>query len=412
MSNQIVSRRSQNENSDFNKGKTMKKRSFSESHQLPTLALPLVVVLCLAFSGVIHGQRIDVANAQRVLVTVSVPGDDLKYTESDCIKVATAFRESAPSGVSTIVIPLHDTPRTDRQFIPNRMNILRVWEERCRAMSGNSNGCLIFFASLHGCEINGVAYLVTVDANLSDPDNTMVRVDELVALVKRYRVPNAMIVADSCRNQGVEQVIRFKSVDRGDVFKLKASMPIYDSDLLSSLAGQSNTLVIMSCSSGEQAIEIDGYGSLFAKYFAEGLTDPKAARDGIITASSLYEYVYKKVVADAKRLGHEQNPEFLHGNINTGGFELARVSIAPRQQDDMLSLRLPQPASQSPRVQQPQPQRPAQQVASQRVVQQPQVVRPAENRPIANAVNWAASPQGRSTINGIIAASGGRFRLP
>jgi tetratricopeptide (TPR) repeat protein len=131
-----------------------------------------------------------------------------------------------------------------------------------RDRADNADWALIYFAG-HGIEINGINYLIPVDAKLADERDVeaeTVPYEDLLSTVERAKVLR-LIILDACRiNPFKERMRRNGAPSRGGGVRGLAPPP----------ESEPGTLVVYSAKDGEVAADdVDGTNSPFARAFMQ-----------------------------------------------------------------------------------------------------------------------------------------------
>jgi tetratricopeptide (TPR) repeat protein len=194
--------------------------------------------------------------------------EHLSDPRRDAEAVADALRQV---GFQTVQLALD----LDRNAM---MKALRSFRDRV----DKADWALIYFAG-HGLEIDGVNYLIPVDAKLDDERNVWaetVRYDDMFSASERAKVLR-LIILDACR------VNPFKDRMRG----IRQSRGGADRGLAPPPESEPGTLVVYSAKAGEVAADdVDGVNSPFARAFVREIKVP--GRD----VRRLFDYVRDDVL--------------------------------------------------------------------------------------------------------------------
>lgn len=181
-----------------------------------------------------------------------------------------------------------------RDLKANQMRrALRDFSDQVR----DADMAIIYFAG-HGIEIDGVNYLIPVDAVLErdiDAFDEAVPLDRLLSVIEPARQLR-LVILDACRdNPFANQMKRTlavasRSVSRG----------------LAAVEPDAGTLVVFSAKDGETSFDGDGANSPFAKAFLKNLKTPG------LEVRRLFDFVRDDVL-DATQ--HRQNP-FSYGSVS------------------------------------------------------------------------------------------------
>jgi hypothetical protein len=113
----------------------------------------------LMFLGVVTFQTPTSAETKTTVLAVGVEsvsyGERLRHARSDCRQIAVAF-DSLGAKTTTMT----DAPKTNPKNIPNRKNILTIWDRMC--CDALPDDLLIFYANTHGVSIGGESFIVPV----------------------------------------------------------------------------------------------------------------------------------------------------------------------------------------------------------------------------------------------------------
>jgi Tfp pilus assembly protein PilF len=135
-----------------------------------------------------------------------------------------------------------------------------------RDVADNADWALIYFAG-HGIEINGVNYLIPVDAKLGDERDVQaetVSYEDLLSTVGRAKALR-LIILDACRVNPFKERMRRLALSRGGSVRGLAPPP----------EPEPGTLVVYSAKDGEVAADdADGANSPFARAFLHEVKVP------------------------------------------------------------------------------------------------------------------------------------------
>jgi Tfp pilus assembly protein PilF len=166
-----------------------------------------------------------------------------------------------------------------------------------RDVADNADWALIYFAG-HGIEINGVNYLIPVDAKLVDErevDTEAVPYEDLLSTVARAKALR-LIVLDACRVNPFKDRMRRLALSRGSGVRGLAPPP----------EPEPGTLVVYSAKDGEVAADdVDGVNSPFARAFVKEVKVP--GRE----VRRLFDYVRDDVI-DAT---NDRQEPFTYGSL-------------------------------------------------------------------------------------------------
>jgi uncharacterized caspase-like protein len=189
---------------------------------------------------------------------------------------------------------------------------------------------VVFFAG-HGTTVTGVrgpiGYLVPVDGKVNDK-STLIRWDELTHNADIIPAKHIFFVMDACYSG----------------LAVQRSTPAGEKRFLTDMLRRRSRQVI-AAGKGDQTVA-DGGGptgknSIFTGHLLEGLEGRAADEHGIITASSLMSYAYRRVGSDPRS---NQTPHFGHID-GDGDFILSipnDVQIAVSPSSDFLITTVPE----------------------------------------------------------------------
>lgn len=322
--------------------------------------------------------------AQALLVGVKDNGtfEPLQYAPNDVYRLSNVLAEHGYN-VTTMLDAYSEKP--------TRANILREWKTICENTPYDK--CAIFYGSLHGTEIDGNAYIVPVDGDIDQPNETMIHFRELWDIAKRKKIKKCLVVLDCCQD-GVDnyRTIRFKSVGRWrqpqpQEIKRKSLTPISAQSAADAIAGMpENYWVIFSCRPGERSVEDSKLrGSVFTHFFANAFDKREAANEkGELTVNTVFYYVRSQVESYCERINVVQVPR-IYGESSSDEMVIATLKNY-KQDTNVNSNFLPSPSAR--KVPQPEPHASQGQPNYQGRV-------PQQSRPL---VQFANSPAGRSLI--------------
>jgi hypothetical protein len=204
----------------------------------------------------------------------------LRWSVSDARAISDAFRSSSDSEVITL---------TD----PTRASILRALSS---VRVEHHSGTFLFYFSGAAANVGNTTYLFPVDARLDSPAETAISFEELARFVKHIEAKYKVIVLDTSVSLSNQTAM------------LTETKP---SPLSTNLRTQ-NTAILAATSSGESAVESASLNhGVFTFFLLKGLAgEADLNRDGIITATELFDYVRANVARSSTELGFPQHPTF------------------------------------------------------------------------------------------------------
>jgi WD40 repeat protein len=244
----------------------------------------------------------------------------LQYPDADVEGMARALVK-AGYRQANIHVMTQKARRADPSRNPTLANI-RATLQRWLKNRTDSDTLLIAFAG-HGVQFRGsnVQFLCPADANLKDPQNTLLRVDEVYQQLQRSRAGFRLLLADACRNDPSVDLSRSAAPGEEDppVVKIQGG-------LRPDVATKGGAVALFSCSQGEKAYEHDGLKhSVFYHFVIKGLGgEADSNKDGKVTLAELLEYVQDHVSRFTQREFFVQQMPELHGNLR-GSVALATV---------------------------------------------------------------------------------------
>ena len=201
--------------------------------------------------------------------------DPLEYCVNDAQEVAAALEIE---NYNFKVTQFTDASAT-------RFNILRELD----ATRLTKPSIFLFYFSGHGCATDTGTYLVTQD---TQPYNEGIDLDLLAKIFDQYAKEGSVVVAifDCCHSGAASPGVHFtRSITAADVEQALPAM------------GRSR-VVLAACKSSESSYEDDAYKhGLFTYHLIGGLLGDAADYEGIITATSLYEYVCRPFEEQTKQ---------------------------------------------------------------------------------------------------------------
>ena len=216
--------------------------------------------------------------------------DPLENPRHDAELVAKTFREVGFDNVS-IKLEL-----TRQQFLSELKNFEMV--------AANAEWAVVYYAG-HGMEVNGINYLIPVDAQLTDENKVSTQTVNMEYMLNSVEVAKKMrlIILDACRNDPYAEKIKAASASRS-VDHLQSSAIGRG---LARIEPAPGTLVVYSAKHGEFALDGDGNNSPFAEALVK-----RVAQKPAIELRRLFDYVREDVVDNTKK---QQQP-FSYGSLS------------------------------------------------------------------------------------------------
>jgi tetratricopeptide (TPR) repeat protein len=253
-------------------------------------------------------QYLERATAARAAPPTNPPAPATKLTAAE-VRVALVIGNSAYQSAAYLPNPRRDAQavadalrRAGFQIVQLATDLdhdamtkaLRSFRDR----ADTADWALIYFAG-HGIEINGVNYLIPVDAKLADErevEAETVPYEDLLSTVGRAKMLR-LIILDACRvNPFKDRMRRAGTLSRGGSIRGLAPPP----------ESEPGTLVVYSAKDGEVAADdVDGVNSPFARAFLQEVKVP--GRE----VRRLFDYVRDDVI-DAT--DNRQEP-FTYGSL-------------------------------------------------------------------------------------------------
>ena len=285
------------------------------------LGFPLVfLLLSLPVLGGEKGMQIIATSASRYAVLVGVNQYDrctsLRYCKADVTALAKQLVEIGFDRRDIVVL-------TDgERFPPTRRNIL---EQLDATLKVAAEGDLVIVAlSGHGAMIGGKSYFCPSDARPDDPDDTLIRIDELYEKLEKCPARLKMVFIDACRD-------KFLPVESRSLTDQAKSI----NGFAKSLSGgdlPEGMVLLASCTSGERSWEDADFGhGVFMHFVMEGLSGKADAvggdgqKDRWVSLFELCDYVRfqtKRRVLQTRRV--TQRP-YYHTSLDLADFRLIPV---------------------------------------------------------------------------------------
>jgi tetratricopeptide (TPR) repeat protein len=221
-------------------------------------------------------KRIAAAAAPPPGVTASSPPSVVVTAASSAVKrVALVIGNSDYIAAGTLANPRRDAQAIAAALRGDGFEVTEV-ENVTRAtllaalnqfsdVAAKADWATIYFAG-HGLQLEGVNYLVPIDAKLAidrDVPDEAIALDRVIDTISSART-FGLVIVDACRNNPFLAQMRFTSTGRGRVTRG-----------LARVAAHGSTLVEFSAQDGQEALDGDGVGnSPFAAALAKRLATP------------------------------------------------------------------------------------------------------------------------------------------
>lgn len=233
-------------------------------------------------------------------------------------RVALVIGNSAYRNVAPLTNPANDAAAIAAMFRQAQFDVVALYDNlgnvemrrSLREFSDQARGAdiaVVYFAG-HGIEINGVNYLIPVDATIerdTDAYDEAIALDRILQAVEPAKQLR-LVILDACRDnpfaKKMRRMLAVRAIGRG-LAGVEPSQP--------------NTLVAYAAKGGSTASDGSGKNSPFASALIKHLTTPGL---GVRRA---FGYVRDDVLAAT---GNRQEP-FVYGSI--GGDEVTLVPAAP-----------------------------------------------------------------------------------
>lgn len=245
----------------------------------------------------------------------------LEFAVKDVKAVASSLARNAGFSDERVQIMTSDVRAAEDPRHPSDTNIL-VALERLAEKVGPDDTFLFYFSG-HGFQKDGETYLGAVNA---DPrtgatlKRSTVPVQELQAIMGRFRARQVIFIIDACRNDPEKGKGDGPNLRTGELTKTivaAASQPRPAGN------GQRGFAVLFACREKQRAFEDENLGQgVFTHYLLQGLQGGAAPADRDLTMNDLGDFVQRSVRDWAERRGKEQEPDLVQSGA-------ARVVLAP-----------------------------------------------------------------------------------
>ena len=161
---------------------------------------------------------------------------------------------------------------------PHRSNLLRVLRQICDAPYLESDDSFWFFFSGHGIRCGNQDYLLPIDGDPEDVENTAISVNEITKTLRRSGAGNLFLILDACRSEGPDADSKGTGVGQATA----------------KIASGTGIVSIFSCSPEERSYEISELEQgAFTYALLEGL-DP-ASKSKCSNVEQLDKYLRSRV---------------------------------------------------------------------------------------------------------------------
>ncbi len=228
----------------------------------------------------------------------------LRYAVADVTAVAKAFTDAGiPAGNVTVLT----SDQVDRLKLPTTNNILMALNRvRTKAVAGD---VLVFLFSGHGMQKLDQPYLLTVDSNREQLEETALPMRAVTKALTGFQGDHVLFIIDACRNDP----------DAGKAAADASLDEQFAKGLRPKLAAPGATrepvvATLLACDAGQRAYEMpeEQHGA-FTWYLIKGLRGEAAGADGTVTLNGLTDYVGREVTSWAERARRTQTPRFERG---------------------------------------------------------------------------------------------------
>lgn len=263
-----------------------RKAESATSIPTPDVAAPVVAPSAVAATSARQGRRIALVIGNSTYRSVGV----LRNPQHDAAAVATSLRNIGFENV-TIVID------ATRQKL---IDTLRTFAADAR----NCDWAVVYYAG-HGVELNGVDYLVPVDARIvaeGDVPSQTVPLTEMIAAVEGARKLKLLLV-DACRDNPFDTqastpsapaVVASNASPDGDAHARSLSQSLGRERGLAQIKTDSGTLVFFAAKEGQTTLDGDGDDSPFAVAVIQRIATPgveinkllRLVRDDVMEATA------------------------------------------------------------------------------------------------------------------------------
>lgn len=196
----------------------------------------------------------------------------LSYAQRDAETVAEFLRQEA--NFNEVFLFTTDSPRINgKSTFPFRTNLLRMMREIFEQPGMSSGDNFWFFFSGHGMRHEGRDYLMPLDGDPEDPENSAIPTQVITDYLRECGADNVVMILDACRNQR-------KKSGEGIGRETEA------------VARQTGVISIFSCSPHEYSYEIPALGQ---GAFTAALLDGLGGHGRCATVERLNRYLMQRV---------------------------------------------------------------------------------------------------------------------
>ena len=219
-----------------------------------------------------------------------------KYTHASPLDIACADAESVSE---VLVQDLGFSKANVTVLLDSQATKMEILKQFLSFESLSADDRLFVFFAGHGTTVAGqrgqVGYLVPVDGRLDDK-STLIRWDELTRNSEIIPAKHILFVMDACYSG----------------LAIQRATSIGEQRFISDMLQRFSRQVITAGKADEKVADgggPTGNNSIFTGHLLEGLQGKAANEKGVLTASYLMDYVYKKVGGDSRS---HQTPHFGH----------------------------------------------------------------------------------------------------
>jgi WD40 repeat protein/uncharacterized caspase-like protein len=196
----------------------------------------------------------------------------LQYAKQDAQAIETFL--SAKAGFDNVFFFSDDSPAVQgKSTQPTRANLLRVLRQAFESPFMEAGDNFWFFFSGHGVRYQDRDYLLPVDGDPEDIENTGISIHYITERLRRCGADNVVLILDACRNQSarVGQGIGNQTAE---------------------IARQTGVISLFSCSPNEYSYEVD---TLQRGLFTHALLEGFGSQGQCATIESLGNYLSSRV---------------------------------------------------------------------------------------------------------------------
>lgn len=185
----------------------------------------------------------------------------LRYAENDAIRMKDCFQNTVGGGLTFLFTDTSE-PVNQHQTSPNRSNLRWMLQEMSSFKGVSSENNIWFFFSGHGMRSEGTDYLLPIDANPNDLEETAIAINFVTAQLSRTKARNIVLMLDACRDS------------------MKGGKGVGDigPDAEAAKATERGIISLFSCSPNEASWEVDALkAGTFTVALVEALTERRCA---------------------------------------------------------------------------------------------------------------------------------------